>query len=89
MQSWTSTCYFSNSTGSFVSNCRFSQIIELVEFSVFPNSNMLHVDIIVWAFLIDASGMIGGFPEALNFDRLTLEPVVGFMETRILGLIEL
>ena len=27
MQSWTSTGYFSNSTGSFVTNCRFSSII--------------------------------------------------------------
>ena len=27
LQSWTSTGYFSNSTGSFVTNCRFSPII--------------------------------------------------------------
>ena len=28
MQSWTSTGYFLNSTGSFVTNCRFSPIID-------------------------------------------------------------
>ena len=27
LQSWTSTGYFSNSTGSFVTNCRFSPIV--------------------------------------------------------------
>ena len=29
LQSWTSTGYFSNSTGSSVTNCRFSSIIEI------------------------------------------------------------
>ena len=30
--------------------------------------------------------MLASFPEALNFNRLTLKPFVCFMETRMLGL---
>ena len=30
LQSWTSTGYFSNSTASFVTNCRFSPIIDAI-----------------------------------------------------------
>jgi hypothetical protein len=49
MQSWTSTGYFSNSTGSFVMNCRFSPIIGW-DPSV-CKSDRLHVDILQHSFI--------------------------------------
>ena len=63
LQSWISTGYFSNSTGSFVTNCRFSLIIDPSDIK----SNRLHVGTSQFCFHSFEVHSIGSSKTSGNF----------------------